>query len=71
MEFKTSLFFRCVLGLTMLLQSSGDSGAKPPDESRTPAHPDSDGTTTHILDYAPAPGWTVHANNEGRLYYCK
>ncbi|XP_063906566.1 FERM and PDZ domain-containing protein 4 isoform X2 [Zophobas morio] len=54
----------------MLLQSSGDSGAKPPDESRTPAHPDSDGTTTHILDYAPAPGWTVHANNEGRLYYC-
>lgn len=26
---------------------------------------------THILDYAPAPGWTTHVTKEGRLYYCK
>ncbi|XP_065157714.1 uncharacterized protein [Atheta coriaria] len=24
----------------------------------------------HMLDYAPAPGWTVHVNKDGRLYYC-
>ncbi|XP_060523757.1 FERM and PDZ domain-containing protein 4 [Cylas formicarius] len=24
----------------------------------------------HVLDYAPAPGWTVHVTKEGRLYYC-
>ncbi|KAF7267769.1 hypothetical protein GWI33_019006 [Rhynchophorus ferrugineus] len=25
----------------------------------------------HILDSAPAPGWTVHVTPEGRLFYCK
>ncbi|KAK5650693.1 hypothetical protein RI129_001722 [Pyrocoelia pectoralis] len=25
---------------------------------------------THVLDYAPAPGWTTHVTKEGRLYYC-
>lgn len=25
---------------------------------------------THMLDYAPAPGWTVHVAKTGRLYYC-
>lgn len=25
----------------------------------------------HILDSAPAPGWTAHVTKEGRLYYCK
>lgn len=25
---------------------------------------------THMLDCAPAPGWTVHVNTSGRLYYC-
>lgn len=30
-----------------------------------------DGTQTHMLDYAPAPGWTVHVAKDGRLYYCK
>lgn len=50
----------------MLLQTiPGDSGAKS-DESK----PDLE-TTTHVLDYAPAPGWTVHVTKEGRLYYCK
>ncbi|CAG9765036.1 unnamed protein product [Ceutorhynchus assimilis] len=24
----------------------------------------------HILDSAPAPGWTAHATKDGRLYYC-
>ncbi|XP_066156044.1 FERM and PDZ domain-containing protein 4 isoform X3 [Euwallacea fornicatus] len=24
----------------------------------------------HILDSAPAPGWTAHVTKEGRLYYC-
>jgi len=25
----------------------------------------------HILDSAPAPGWTAHVTKDGRLYYCK
>lgn len=33
--------------------------------------PEPDDTHTHILDYAPAPGWTVHVTKDGRLYYCK
>lgn len=67
---KMFVFFnRCQLsGSIMLLQAiSGDSGHK-----ATPGtQQDADGTQTHILDYAPAPGWTVHVTKEGRLYYCK
>lgn len=68
----------------MLLQSApGESGGpKPGDDSRSMQQQqleqqqkhqklDYDGTKTHMLDYAPAPGWTVHVTNEGRLYYCK
>ncbi|XP_057666349.1 FERM and PDZ domain-containing protein 4 [Diorhabda carinulata] len=29
-----------------------------------------DSTFKHVLDYAPAPGWTLHVNADGRLYYC-
>ncbi|CAG9865501.1 unnamed protein product [Phyllotreta striolata] len=29
-----------------------------------------DSTLNHVLDYAPAPGWTLHVTKEGRLYYC-
>ncbi|XP_049820485.1 uncharacterized protein LOC109608589 isoform X2 [Aethina tumida] len=56
----------------MLLQSGSEPGPKSgpgPEESRNPT-PDSDSTRTHMLDYAPAPGWTVHVTKEGRLYYC-
>lgn len=52
----------------MLLQAiPGESGPKATPETKQ----DADGTQTHILDYAPAPGWTVHVTKEGRLYYCK
>lgn len=68
---RDSFSSRCLVSIVMLLQTvPGDSGAKPSDESKT-LHPESDGTATHILDYAPAPGWTVHVTKEGRLYYCK
>ncbi|XP_044262585.1 uncharacterized protein LOC123010031 isoform X1 [Tribolium madens] len=51
----------------MLLQTiPGDPGAKSDDSSK----PELDTTGAHVLDYAPAPGWTVHVTNEGRLYYC-
>ncbi|KAH0811209.1 hypothetical protein GEV33_011584 [Tenebrio molitor] len=67
---RDSFSSRCLVSIVMLLQTvPGDSGAKPSDESKT-LHPESDGTATHILDYAPAPGWTVHVTKEGRLYYC-
>ncbi|CAH1119218.1 unnamed protein product [Phaedon cochleariae] len=29
-----------------------------------------DSTLGHVVDYAPAPGWTLHANKDGRLFYC-
>ncbi|KAG5889216.1 hypothetical protein JTB14_018639 [Gonioctena quinquepunctata] len=41
------------------------------EEDAEPGRRDScEGTYKHVLDYAPAPGWTVHVNKEGRLYYC-
>ncbi|XP_044756049.1 uncharacterized protein LOC123314773 isoform X2 [Coccinella septempunctata] len=50
----------------MLLQAtSGESGVKSSEETRN--EPEG---FTHVLDYAPAPGWTVHITKEGRLYYC-
>ncbi|XP_045467431.1 uncharacterized protein LOC123675910 isoform X2 [Harmonia axyridis] len=50
----------------MLLQAAPvESGVKPSEE----AHSEPEGFT-HVLDYAPAPGWTVHISKEGRLYYC-
>ncbi|CAH0552576.1 unnamed protein product [Brassicogethes aeneus] len=59
----------------MLLQATpGECGSKPAScalEPRNSHVPDFDGTHTHMLDYAPAPGWTVHVTKEGRLYYCK
>ncbi|XP_072400466.1 uncharacterized protein [Diabrotica undecimpunctata] len=41
------------------------------DVSEESKHHDAfDITFKHVLDYAPAPGWTLHVNAEGRLYYC-
>lgn len=60
----------------MLLQNPAtgtvaETGTKLPDENNKSCLKDAEGHKTHMLDYAPAPGWTVHVTNEGRLYYCK
>lgn len=63
----------------MLLQSAGPGsdagggggGNRPCDVPGSKQREEYDGTHTHMLDYAPAPGWTVHVAKDGRLYYCK
>lgn len=63
----------------MLLQNPSNNGAtvtdagtqKHNDENVKSCLKDVEGHKIHMLDYAPAPGWTVHVTNEGRLYYCK
>ncbi|KAF5288117.1 hypothetical protein FQA39_LY15504 [Lamprigera yunnana] len=60
---------------TMLLQSapsSSETDSKSVEEKTTQSLEKSvELANTHILDYAPAPGWTTHVTKEGRLYYCK
>lgn len=62
--------------LAMLLQSTTTSGpdseSRPIEEQRSRSpEKGTEPANTHILDYAPAPGWTTHVTKEGRLYYCK
>ncbi|KAF5300657.1 hypothetical protein FQR65_LT09121 [Abscondita terminalis] len=60
----------------MLLQatpSGSESESKSVEEQTAKNSPEKsvELANTHILDYAPAPGWTTHVTKEGRLYYCK
>lgn len=61
----------------MLLQTNPATGpetgskSQPPEERATIHPKENDSHATHMLDYAPAPGWTIHVTKEGRLYYCK
>ncbi|KAI4458585.1 membrane associated guanylate kinase-related [Holotrichia oblita] len=56
----------------MLLQST-PSGADEPSAGDPMKHQtikENSDFHSYMLDYAPAPGWTVHSTKEGRLYYC-
>lgn len=73
------LMFYFQLPVVMLLQTTPpmtECGPRPPD-TKPPLPPstqhkeNSDIPHTHMLDWAPAPGWTAHVSKEGRLYYCK
>ncbi|XP_071050930.1 FERM and PDZ domain-containing protein 4 isoform X1 [Onthophagus taurus] len=55
----------------MLLQAQpNDSSSKLEDYPNIQRQQNAAESHTHMLDYAPAPGWTVHSTKEGRLYYC-